>query len=184
MSILEFFGWGDKQQRSDPSDSDTETVRRIVEKLDQMEPERARFVAAFAFVLSRVAGADMHVSTAETRAMERIVMEYGGLSEDQAILVVQMSKQQNLLFGGTENFLVTRELNRIASQEQKKAILDCLFAVSAADESITSAEDSVIRQISDQLLLEHSDFIESRSKYRDYLAVLRKGDREPGDGGS
>jgi uncharacterized tellurite resistance protein B-like protein len=184
MSILEFFGFGEKKPSAETGSAETETVRRIVEKLDHMEPERARFIAAFAFVLSRVAGADMQVSVEETRAMERIVMEYGGLGEEQAILVVQMSKHQNLLFGGTENYLVTRELNRISSREQKKAILDCLFAVSAADDSITTTEGNVIRQISDQLLLEHSDFIESRSKYREFLEVLRKGEHEPGDGGS
>ena len=176
MSILDLFGWGKQEPQADSSSAETETVRRIVEKLDHMEPDRARFVAAFAYVLSRVAGADMHVSEEETRAMERIVMQYGGLSEDQAIIVVQMAKNQNLLFGGTENYLVTRELNRIASREQKKAILDCLFAVSAADESITTVEGNVIRQISDQLRLDHADFIESRSKYREYLAVLKKKD--------
>ena len=147
-----------------------------MEKLDHLEPERARFVAAFAFVLSRVAGADMRVSTDETRAMEQIVMEYGGLSEEQSILVVQMAKNQNLLFGGTENYLVTRELNRIASRDQKKAIIDCLFAVSAADDSISSVEGNVIREITDQLKLEHKDYIESRSKYREFLAVLKKTD--------
>jgi len=177
MAIFDFLGWGKQDTQSDSSSAETETVRRIVEKLDHMEPERARFVAAFAFVLSRVAGADMHVSTDETRAMERIITGYGGLSEEQAILVVQMAKNQNLLFGGTENFLVTRELNRIASREQKKAILDCLFAVSAADDSITSVEGNVIRQITDQLKLEHKDYIESRSKYREFLAVLKKTDK-------
>ena len=106
-------------------------------------------------------------------------MEYGGLSEEQAILVVQMAKNQNLLFGGTENYLVTRELNRIASREQKKAILDCLFAVSASDDSITSVEGNVIRQITDQLKLEHKDYVESRSKYREFLAVLKKTDGAP-----
>jgi len=174
MGIFDFLGWSKKDPAGDSASSETETVRRIVAKLDNLEPERARFVAAFAYVLSRVAGADMHVSTDETRAMEKIVQEYGGLAEEQAILVVQMAKHQNLFFGGTENFLVTRELNRIASHEQKKAILDCLFAVSAADDSISSVEGDVIRQITDQLKLEHKDYIASRSKYRDYLAVLKK----------
>jgi uncharacterized tellurite resistance protein B-like protein len=173
MSILEFLGLRRREPGAGAGSSETETVRRIVEKLDHLEPDRARFVAAFAFVLSRVAGADMKISGDETQTMERIVMEYGGLSEEQSILVVQMAKNQNLIFGGTENYLVTRELNRVASREQKKAILDCLFAVSAADDSISTLEGNVIRQIADQLKLEHKDYIESRSKYREFLAVLR-----------
>ena len=173
MSILEFLGFK-SQADAGSSAADTETVRSIVEQLDHMEPERARYVAAFAYILSRVARADMHVSKEETRAMERIVMEHGALSEEQALIVVQMAKSQNLLFGGTENFLVTRQMSRIATRAQKLALLDCLFAVSAADDSISTAEDSVIRQIATELLLEHADFISVRSRFRDHLAVLKK----------
>ncbi len=106
--------------------------------------------------------------------MEQIVVELGGIPSEQAVIVVQMAKTQNLLFGGTENYLVTREFNRVASREQKMALLDCLFAVSAADHEITTAEDQVIRQIADELLLEHADFIQVRSTFREHLAVLKK----------
>ncbi len=173
MSILEFFGFKPLVDAGS-SAADTKTVRDIVEKLDHMEPERARYVAALAYILSRVARADLHVSNDETLAMERIVMEHGELSEEQAVIVVQMAKSRNLLFGGTENFLVTREMSRVATRAQKFALLDCLFAVSAADDSISTAEDSVIRQIATELLLEHADFIGVRSRYRDSLAVLKK----------
>jgi uncharacterized tellurite resistance protein B-like protein len=121
-----------------------------------------------------VAQADMNISGEETRAMERIVHEIGGLPEEQAIIVTQMAKSQNLLFGGTENFQVTKEFGRIAGKAEKMALLECLFAVSAADESITTVESNVIRQIADELLLEHADYIEVRRRFREHLAVLKK----------
>lgn len=173
VSILEFLGLG--KQRSEPtSPAETATVRKIVDRLNHMDPEHAQFVAAFAYVLSRVAHADMQISDEETRAMEAIVSEHGGLPEEESIIVVQMAKSQNLMFGGTENFLVTRELNRIATREQKLALLDCLYAVSAADDSISATESNVIRQIAQELRLEHADLIQVRSRYRDKLAVLRE----------
>jgi uncharacterized tellurite resistance protein B-like protein len=173
MSIFKFLGLAadDRPQRSV---AETETVRKIVDELDHLDPERARFVAAFAYILSRVARADMKISGEETAAMERIVSEHGELPAAQAVIVVQMAKSQNLLFGGTENFQVTKEFNRIASREEKMALLDCLFAVSAADRSITTAESNVIRQIADELRLEHGDYIEVRTRFRDDLAVLKK----------
>ena len=146
-----------------------------------MPTDRARFVASFAYILSRVARADLHVSDEETRAMERIVTEHGSLSEEQSVIVVQMAKSQNLLFGGTENYLVTRELNRIATKEQKLALLDCLFAVSSADESISTVEDNVVRQVAAELRIEHREFIEVRSRFRDHLAVLKKPDEPDGE---
>ena len=152
---------------------ETDTVRKIVNKLDQMPPEQARYIAAFAYILSRVARADMNISAQEVAEMERRVMAVGGLSEDQAILVVQIAKTQATLFGGTENFLVTREFDNMATREQKLDLLHCLFGVAAADDSISEAESHTIRQISRELQLEHEDFIRVRSEFRDKLAVLK-----------
>jgi uncharacterized tellurite resistance protein B-like protein len=138
-----------------------------------MDPERARYIAAFAFILCRVARADLHISASETSLMERIVMERGGLPEEQAILVVQMAKTQSTLFGGTENFLVTREFNSMATHEQKLALLDCLFAV-ASDEMISTVEDNEISRICSELQLSHDEFISVRMAYRDQRAVFNK----------
>jgi uncharacterized tellurite resistance protein B-like protein len=155
------------------SPGQTETVRKIVYALDSMEPERARHVAAFAYLLSRVAFADQNISEEETREMERLVMQHSGLSEDQTILVVQMAKTQALLFSGTENFLVAREFGKITSREERLALLHCLYAVCAADNSISTVEDNEIRKISSELQLSHEDFIAVRITYRDQLAVFQ-----------
>jgi len=180
MSILSFLGY-DPARTATPHDSaETETVRKIVAALDRLEPDRARHIAVFAYILSRVARADLVISEAETRAMEAIVVKEGGLAPAQAILVVQMAKTQAILFGGTENYLVTREFNRLATREDKLALLRCLFAVSASDDSVSVKEDNEIRRISSELRLTHEDFIAVRSEFRDHLSVLRKppeGDR-------
>jgi uncharacterized tellurite resistance protein B-like protein len=149
-------------------------VREIIRALDCLEPERARLLAASAYILGRVARADLEIGETEASEMERILVEQGGLTPEQAILVVQMARTQNTLFGGTENYLVTREFNRIASHDQKLALLQCLFSVSAADESISVVEDNEIRRIASELRLTHSDFIRSRSAWRDHLSVLNK----------
>jgi uncharacterized tellurite resistance protein B-like protein len=173
MSILKFLGLS--HEHLNPSAGETDTVRKIVHKLDSLPEDQARYIAAFAYLLSRVARADLHVSPEETAAMERLVVEQGGLSEEMAPVVVQMAKSQNLLFGATENYLVTREFERMATREQKLATLDCLFAVAAADNNITSEEDNVVRQISEELRLPHSDYIAARIRYKEYLAVLKLG---------
>ena len=78
-----------------------------------MEPQQARYIAAFAYILGRAAHADLTISEDETGEMEQIVMKYGQLPEEQAIVVVQIAKTQNLLFGHTENYLVTRQFNQL-----------------------------------------------------------------------
>jgi uncharacterized tellurite resistance protein B-like protein len=171
MSILRLLNLNSNRVGS-PS-AETETVRKITQALDRLDPVRAKFIAAFAYLLSRVANADLNISAEETRAMEQTIVERGGIPEEQAIIVVQMAKTQTLLFGGTENFLVAREFRELSSHEEKLALLECLFAVAAAQQSISTIEDNEISQITDELRIEHKDFIAIRSKYRDRLAVLQ-----------
>jgi uncharacterized tellurite resistance protein B-like protein len=169
VSIRSFLGIPDQHSAS----ADTETVRKVIEALDQLDPARARFIAAFGYILSRVANADLKISPQEVHAMERIIMERGGLPEEQALIVIQTAKTRTQLFGGTENFLVTREFSRIATREEKMALLDCLFAVAAAEDGISTTEDNEVRQIVNELGLGHPDFIAVRSRWKDQLNVLK-----------
>jgi uncharacterized tellurite resistance protein B-like protein len=173
MSILTFLGLGSRpEQPSSPAQTDA--VRQIVDALDRIEEERARFIASFGYILGRVANADQEITPEETKAMERILVTEGELSAEQATMVVKMARMRNELFGGTDNFLVTREFRNIATHGQKLALLDCLFAVSAASQDISMAENSQIRQIASELGLEHSDFIQVRLSWKDRLSVLKK----------
>ena len=175
MSILKFLGFGEAGGGPGAAPTaESESVREIIRTLDRLEPDRARFLAAFAYILGRVARADLVISEAESGEMERLLVQQGGLAPEQAILVVQMAKSQHELFGGTENYLVTREFNRIASQDQKLALLQCLFSVSASDEWISLVEDNEIRRIASELKITHGDYIKSRSAWRDQLAILKK----------
>ncbi len=162
-----------RAQRPQPDEADVETIRRIARQLGEIEPDHARYVACFAYILGRVAHADLDISEDETRAMEELISERAGLPADQAVLVASMAKQHNELFGGTENFLVTREFERLADRGQKLALLDCLFAVSASDGSVSGDEDAEVRKIVSELKLEHRDFIAARSRYLEHLEVLK-----------
>ena len=180
MSILKILGLGGESQTK--STGETETVRKIVSELEAMEAEQARYVAAFAYILGRVAHADLHFSDDETRKMEEIVLRLGHLPEEQAILVVQIAKSQNRLFGGTENFLVTREFGEVSAPAQRQELLDCLFEVSAADASISGAEEAEIRQVASELGFSHREFVQARSVYSEHREVLKpllNGDRKP-----
>jgi uncharacterized tellurite resistance protein B-like protein len=68
---------------------------------------------------------------------------------------------------------VTQEFNRMATVEQKLSLLQCLFAVAAADKVISSVEDREIRLINDELQLTHDQYISTRYNFREYLAVLK-----------
>jgi uncharacterized tellurite resistance protein B-like protein len=173
MGLLDFLGF--TAAAPEPRNaSSAETVRKIASSLKEMDREQARYIACFAYLLGRVAHADMDISDEESREMEHIVETRAGLPEDQSALVVQIAKTQNELFGSTENYVVASEFNRIANRAQKIALLNCLFSVSSSDRSISTVEDNEIRMISQELRLDHSDFIAARSAFREHLAVLKR----------
>ncbi len=157
----------------DRGSPETETVRKIVDELDDLEPQRARYIACFSYLLSRVAHADLDISDEETEAMERIVLERGQLPEPHVLIVVQMAKTRAKIFGATEDFLVAREFNEVADKNQKLALVDCLFAVSAAHEGISSIEDAEIGKIANELKLSREEVASLRSAYQDHLNVLK-----------
>jgi uncharacterized tellurite resistance protein B-like protein len=153
---------------------DDDALGPMVRELRQLDPADARYIAAFAYLLSRAAHADHHLSDAERAAMERLIVERAQLEPSRAHLVIGLATAQSMAVRGTQDFVVTREFARIATPEQKRALVDCLFAVTAADEAIITAEDNEIRRVASEIGVEHGDFVAIRQRYRDRLAVLRR----------
>jgi uncharacterized tellurite resistance protein B-like protein len=149
-------------------------LRAVIDALDRLEPNRAQHLARFAYLLGRVAHADRHFSEEETRAMEVLVVAQGGLTPDQALLVVSLAKTSNLLFGGTADFEVAREFGESASYDEKLALARCLFAVASSDESISMAEETEIHRITNQLKIDPPDLTALRVANRRYLPGLSK----------
>ena len=148
---------------------DLAPLRDTLDALDHLEPDRAKFLGAFAYLLGRVAHADAHISPDETRTMEQLVVEHGGIAADQAVVVVHLAQSNNHLFGGTANFLVAREFAGMSTYDQKLALMRCLFAVAATDESISLAEEGEIHKIARELRIEQRDLIAFRVAHRRHL---------------
>ena len=158
--------------------AEREVLDGVLDVLEHLEPARARYVAGFAYLLGRIAGADSHVDAGETAVMTRLVMEEGGLSDGEAEAVVRLALDDHRRFGGTHNLIVTRELADVTTPEQRLGILRCLFAMSASDASVQVVEDNEIRRITLELKIEHADFVRARMEVREHLAVLRSGAAE------
>lgn len=158
----------DRSTAAEPLDA----LRELLDALDRLEPERARYLAQFAYLLGRVAHADAHVSPGETELMERLVRDEGGLAADQAMLVVGLAKTANRLFGGTDNFIVAREFGETATSEQKLALMRCLFALSATEGRITIEEEREIQRVGRELRVDSSELLRLRLEYRRHLPGL------------
>lgn len=171
MGVLEWLGFG---RAVEEETERTEVVARIGAALATLPRERARVLAAFAYLLGRVAHADHDLTPEETASMQAILIEFGNLTVDQATAVVALAQHDSLRHRGTEDFRVAQEFAGIASEDEKQALVRCLFALSASDEDVVVAEDNEIRRITQELKIPHADFVKARETVRDRLAVLKR----------
>ena len=171
MSLLRFLGLGEEADKHREA-GDTESVRRIAANLDRLEPSRAKYLASFAYVLARVANADLEIDPTETAEMERSLSAISDLSESEVALAVAIAKSQARMLGGTENYVVTREFRKNSTPEQRGKLLQCLYAVAAADGTISTIESSEIVGIAEELGFTRAEANALKSQYREKLSVL------------
>lgn len=165
---------------SDPRD--TETVRRIVAQLEAMPRDRARFLAAFAYILTRVAAADLDISDVEEGAIESLIAEHGKLPEAQAILVAEMARHQALLVGGTEDYLVTRQFKELSTDAERLDLLRCCYLVGAADDEISLEESDTLQDIAFELDVDRHTVGRLREEFASKLSAIKLLNRMREDG--
>ncbi len=158
-----------------PTDqAETETIRRIVRQLEQVDPSRCLYLAGFAYLLARAAHADLTVTEDEAAEMEHVVSQIGGLPMPQAVLVVEIAHNQNELYSGTEDYLVTREFNANATDEERRAAVAACFVVAATDGDITAEEYAELTQIAEELGLSRAELNVIRDEHKDQLSAIKK----------
>lgn len=159
------------------ADADTQTVRRIARELDAIPQDRARYLAAFAYLLTRAAAADLRISEVETSAIERVVQEFGGIPEAQAVLVAEIARSQALIHGATEDFLVARQFRDLATPEERHALMRCCYIVGSADGTITADESAVLQQIARELDLPRDEVNAIRNEFAHLLSAIQAMER-------
>lgn len=153
---------------------ETATVRRIVARLEEMPPERARLIASAAYTLARAAHADLEISDEETVAIEQELQRDGALDEPTAVLVTEMAKLQAKTVGGTEDYVVTREFKAIATSEQRLDVMRACFAIGAASGTISAEESAVLNQIAGELDIDAAALNAIRAEHHDRLSSVKR----------
>lgn len=161
--------------------AELEMVRAIIARIDDLPPDRARFVACAAYVIARAASADMHVSEEASRYMEQALVKQTGLDPAEAALVVETAKLQALATGGTDDYLVTREFRAVSTTEQRLDILRACFAVAAINGSIDAAASFTVDEIALELDLEPPALAKLRGEFADRFSAVQemKGETTP-----
>jgi len=151
---------------------ETASVHMIGAALAGLPPARARYVAAFAYLLGRAANANLEVTDAERAEMTHIGVE-AGLDAETATLVVNLAATLSGDFGATEDFLVAREFKAISTMEERHRLLRACFLVMAADDEIDASEAHLVNRVAEELDVERADLNRIRSEFHEQLSGVR-----------
>ena len=151
---------------------DTDSVKVLAAQLDELPPARARYLAAFAYLLGRAAHASGAMSDAERAEMVGLA-DAAGLETTQGRLIVDMAATLSGEFGATEDFLVAREFKAISTMEERERLLRCVFLVMAADDEIDATESWLANRLAEELDVERPDLNAIRNEFYEQLSSVR-----------
>jgi uncharacterized tellurite resistance protein B-like protein len=176
VSFLRFLGGRPAEPaqtaRSGQADltAETDAVRHIVARLEELPPDTARLLAGMAYLLARAAYADLEISDAETAVMEQ-ELTASGLDPSQAVLVAEMAKLQEKTTGSTSDYLVTREFREHSTMDQRITLLRACYRVCAADDAISGTESATMDEIASELELSREDAAAVRAEFAGRLSA-------------
>lgn len=128
--------------------------------LDAETERELRTVCAIAGLLGHVARADRRFDDDERATIAESLDGISTLQSRDVDVLVDIVRSDVLADAGYFSFV--RELNELASMEDKRKILAMLFDLAAADAEITHDEHEEIRKISKALHLDHDAFIAAK----------------------
>jgi uncharacterized tellurite resistance protein B-like protein len=170
LSLLRFLGIGG---RSDGRDDEPASLIEIAAHLDNLPSEEARFVAAFAYLLARIAGADLRTDDTEREAMAHRLETFAEIDADLATLLSKTAIAAAATHSASDDHLVARAFRNMSAQPERIRLLRCLYAVAAADEIITTLEDNEIFEVANAIGVQRSDVVALRFEFKEHLGALK-----------
>jgi uncharacterized tellurite resistance protein B-like protein len=134
--------------------------------------DAARLDLAVAALLVEVLRADYDVAPQERQQVIVSVSRLLGL--DATVSAALVAEAERHIDRSHDLYQFTSQLNRSWSEEDKLQLLEALWRVAAADETVHKYEEHLIRRVADLLHVPHSGFI--RAKLRATEPARKNGD--------
>lgn len=143
-------------------------LSRVRTNVETLSNERASFLVTLAYCLSRVAHADGRILAEEEEHIAEILSTEGVGDEQERKLLMEMIHNEQLVFGSSQSYSLTRGLGGMLNAHQKKAIMNLLFEVAVVDGRLVESEEAELRKINQQLGLDDDLFLELRISHRKF----------------
>jgi uncharacterized tellurite resistance protein B-like protein len=170
LSLLRFLGLGGSSQGRE---SEPASLVEISAQLDALPAEEARFVAAFGYLLARIAGADLRTEDAERTAVAHHLETFAEIDADRAKLLAEAAIKAASTYSASDDHLVARAFRDMTEEPERIRLLRCLYAVAAADETISTLEDNEIFDVAMAMGVRRTAVIAIRLEFKKYIGSLK-----------
>lgn len=169
MSLLRFLGIGG----GDGRDAEPTSLLEIARKLEDLPESDARFVAAFSYLLARIAGADLEIEDSERAAIAERLERFAEVGPERAALLAEAAVHSFEANSPSDDHLVARAFRDMTEEPERLRLVRCLYAVAAADSLISTREDNEIFEIANVIGVRRSEVVALRAEFREYLGTLK-----------
>ena len=129
--------------------------------------EKLYFICLVGTLMATIAHVDDHFDAAEKKALKRCLIDQFALKGKELTLLFDVVEEQARQ--GFDFYEVAKELNRVASFNDRIHLMECLFEVSIADGEMAHDEAEEIRRITKALRIPHKTFIERKVRALDKI---------------
>ena len=129
--------------------------------------EKLYFICLVGTLMATIAHVDDHFDAAEKKALKRCLIDQFALKGKELTLLFDVVEEQACQ--GFDFYEVAKELNRVASFNDRIHLMECLFEVSIADGKMAHDEAEEIRRITKALRIPHKTFIERKVRALDKI---------------
>jgi uncharacterized tellurite resistance protein B-like protein len=126
---------------------------------DNQQPEH-KVELAIAVLLYEIMRADGNFGGQEKQVYHRILTQHFSLDDQELTSLTSLTEEQ--VEKATDFSQFTRVINDVCNVQEKRKVLDGLWHLAYADDSLDPEEEYLIRKIADLLYIPHSQFIQSK----------------------
>jgi uncharacterized tellurite resistance protein B-like protein len=137
------------------------------------DPATVRIVAALAGLLAAVGYADRRFTEPELQHVRKILTRVEGLSRSGTEAIMDVLRTDAPEASDIHMHHFARELFELTDREFRLDMLDMLLDLAAADNDVTFAETTYLRQVTSSLGLSPDDYNISQDRHREKLSILR-----------
>ena len=127
------------------------------------DAEHALRLAVGALLLE-VVRLDGEVRAEEREAVETAVLRHFDLSPEEAEALLRLAEDERR--DATDYFQFTSLINRHYSPQRKIELIERLWSIAYADQTLHPYEEHLVRKIADLLYVAHNDFIAAKLRAR------------------